>query len=111
MIDRLGTIMDADKVMVLDDGYLIEYDAPIRLLRDPHSLFSRSAPRLSVRHFEARWCVLKDWSAIRVKEMRRLRYRRFHKFGHDGLENRQELRANVNVFRPVSVCRYMHATT
>ncbi|KAJ3248691.1 hypothetical protein HDU78_010922 [Chytriomyces hyalinus] len=37
---RLGTLIDYDKIMVLDAGELIEYDAPHVLLRDPGSSFS-----------------------------------------------------------------------
>jgi len=36
---RLQTIMDADRIMVLETGYLKEYDTPRNLLRMPNSLF------------------------------------------------------------------------
>lgn len=37
---RLGTVMDADRVMVLDAGEVVEMDAPQRLLDDRDSVFS-----------------------------------------------------------------------
>ncbi|XP_008207016.1 probable multidrug resistance-associated protein lethal(2)03659 isoform X1 [Nasonia vitripennis] len=37
---RLNTIMDSDKVMVLDEGCLIEFDHPYNLLRDESSHFA-----------------------------------------------------------------------
>ena len=36
---RLNTIMDSDRVLVLDDGYVAEYDSPQALLRKPDGLF------------------------------------------------------------------------
>ena len=36
---RLHTIMDSDRVIVLDAGKLIEFDEPIALLQDEASLF------------------------------------------------------------------------
>ena len=36
---RLHTILDSDRVLVLDDGRVLEYDAPARLLADPSSRF------------------------------------------------------------------------
>jgi ABC-type multidrug transport system fused ATPase/permease subunit len=37
---RLSTIMDTDKVLVMSDGKVVEFDSPERLLRLPNSLFS-----------------------------------------------------------------------
>ena len=36
---RLRTIIDFDRVMVLDQGRILEYDNPARLLEDPTSRF------------------------------------------------------------------------
>lgn len=36
---RLGTIMDADKILVMEAGHVKEYDHPRNLLNNPDSLF------------------------------------------------------------------------
>lgn len=36
---RLNTIMDSDRVLVLDDGYVAEYDSPKALLQKPDGIF------------------------------------------------------------------------
>ncbi|GAA5989349.1 hypothetical protein JCM5350_005683 [Sporobolomyces pararoseus] len=36
---RLRTIVDFDKVMVLDKGKLLEFDSPANLIKDPNSQF------------------------------------------------------------------------
>lgn len=36
---RLETIMDSDKVMVMDDGTVAEFDTPMNLIMDPESRF------------------------------------------------------------------------
>jgi ABC-type multidrug transport system fused ATPase/permease subunit len=38
---KLDTIMDFDKVAVLDAGRLVEFDSPYALLEKPQSAFSR----------------------------------------------------------------------
>jgi len=37
--DRLRTIIDYDKVLVLDHGVVLEYDTPLNLLADEKSSF------------------------------------------------------------------------
>lgn len=37
---RLNTVMDSDRILVLDHGKLAEYDRPDALLSDPSSSFS-----------------------------------------------------------------------
>ncbi len=36
---RLNTILDSDRVLVLDHGRVLEYDTPAALLADPSSAF------------------------------------------------------------------------
>jgi ABC-type multidrug transport system fused ATPase/permease subunit len=40
---RLDTVLDSDKVLVMDAGRVAEFDAPARLLSDPTSMFARMA--------------------------------------------------------------------
>jgi len=40
---RINTILSYDKVMVLSQGEIIEYDSPYNLLQDPNSVFSSLA--------------------------------------------------------------------
>eukprot|EP00163_Fabomonas_tropica_P004945 TRINITY_DN14419_c0_g1_i1.p1 TRINITY_DN14419_c0_g1~~TRINITY_DN14419_c0_g1_i1.p1 ORF type:complete len:148 (-),score=40.94 TRINITY_DN14419_c0_g1_i1:85-528(-) len=36
---RMATIMDMDKILVLDKGRVAEFDSPVNLLQDPSGLF------------------------------------------------------------------------
>jgi len=38
---RLNGIIDYDRVLVLDNGHIVEYDAPGALLQNPSSQFSQ----------------------------------------------------------------------
>lgn len=40
---RLNTIADSDKIVVLEDGEIVEYDTPETLLQDPFSKFHKLA--------------------------------------------------------------------
>ncbi len=42
---RLNTIMDSDRVLVIDNGRAVEFAPPEELLKDPESLFSEMARR------------------------------------------------------------------
>ncbi|KAH9127149.1 hypothetical protein LEN26_004760 [Aphanomyces euteiches] len=42
---RLNTIVDADAVLVMDQGAVAEFDAPAQLLQNPESLFSKLSKR------------------------------------------------------------------
>ena len=37
---RVNTIMDSDKILVMNDGIVAEYDSPDALLQNPESMFS-----------------------------------------------------------------------
>jgi len=37
---RLNTIMDSDRVLVMDMGQVAEFDSPSTLMADPHSMFA-----------------------------------------------------------------------
>ena len=36
---RLNTVMDYDKILVMSDGKVAQYDSPQNLLRDPDGIF------------------------------------------------------------------------
>jgi len=36
---RLNTIMESDRILVLSQGELVEFDTPTELLKDPDSIF------------------------------------------------------------------------
>eukprot|EP00057_Strongylocentrotus_purpuratus_P027802 XP_011682276.1 PREDICTED: multidrug resistance-associated protein 5 [Strongylocentrotus purpuratus] len=38
---RLNTVLDSDKILVMDDGKIVEFDSPSVLLSDPTSIFSK----------------------------------------------------------------------
>jgi ABC-type multidrug transport system fused ATPase/permease subunit len=37
---RVNTIMDSDKILVMDNGHVAEFDSPEELLKDETSMFS-----------------------------------------------------------------------
>lgn len=47
---RLNTIMDSDRVLVLDDGYVAEYDTPQALLQKPDGLFRAMVEKSQEAH-------------------------------------------------------------
>lgn len=52
---RLHTILDYDRVMVLDSGELKEFDSPKNLLSRPGSMFSKLVKRSSKEHEGGNW--------------------------------------------------------
>jgi len=50
---RLETIMDSDRVMVLDQGNLVEMDAPLKLLDNEDGIFSGLVNAGNVQHLRA----------------------------------------------------------
>ena len=47
---RLGTIMDSDRVLVLDDGNIAEFDTPSALLSKPDGLFKAMVDKSNASH-------------------------------------------------------------
>jgi multidrug resistance protein, putative len=45
---RLDTILDSDRVLVLEKGRIIEFDSPARLLKNPDSVLSKLAQDASI---------------------------------------------------------------
>lgn len=50
---RLDTVMDSDKVLVMDAGRVAEFDTPSRLLQDQKSLFARMAQQAGISNIVA----------------------------------------------------------
>ena len=38
---RVQTIVDSDRVLVMDNGRMVEFDSPARLMENPQSTFAR----------------------------------------------------------------------
>lgn len=49
---RLHTIIDSDRVLVMDSGRAIEFDAPHKLLEDPNGIFTSMVKSLGATEFE-----------------------------------------------------------
>ena len=47
---RLDTILDADRIMMFDEGELIEFDTPATLLQDPNSALSKLHRSMRAAH-------------------------------------------------------------
>jgi ATP-binding cassette subfamily C (CFTR/MRP) protein 10 len=48
---RVQTILDCDRVLVMQDGQVAEFDQPDNLLAEPHSLFSQLLNKHKYLHF------------------------------------------------------------
>lgn len=46
---RVQTIVDSDRVLVMDNGQVLEFDTPTHLLQDSHSTFARLVRRANIR--------------------------------------------------------------
>ncbi|RLO04300.1 hypothetical protein DYB28_002108, partial [Aphanomyces astaci] len=46
---RLETILDSDRILVLDAGHVVEFDAPPTLLANPDSAFAHLASKAHVQ--------------------------------------------------------------
>lgn len=49
---RIQTIMDCDRVMVLDNGLISEFDTPLKLINTPESIFRSLALDSGIQQFE-----------------------------------------------------------
>lgn len=59
---RLHTIIDSDRILVLEKGKLVELETPAKLLRDPNSLFAK---------------LVKETGAEESSKLRKLAAKRF----------------------------------
>jgi ABC-type multidrug transport system fused ATPase/permease subunit len=46
---RVQTIVDSDRVLVMDNGRIIEFDTPTNLLQNPQSVFARLVRQANVQ--------------------------------------------------------------
>lgn len=46
---RVQTIVDSDRVLVMDNGRIIEFDTPAQLLQNSHSTFARLVRQANVQ--------------------------------------------------------------
>lgn len=63
---RLHTIMDSDKVMVIDAGNILEFDHPYVLTQDNNSFFKRLLEQTGSSTAAALTLVAKEVSAFRI---------------------------------------------
>ncbi|XP_017785363.1 PREDICTED: probable multidrug resistance-associated protein lethal(2)03659 [Nicrophorus vespilloides] len=59
---RLNTIMDSDKVMVMDAGQIIEYNHPLILMQDKNSIFSELIAKTGHQNVERFYQIAKEAS-------------------------------------------------
>jgi ABC-type multidrug transport system fused ATPase/permease subunit len=46
---RIPTVIDSDRVLVLSDGRVAEYDVPVRLLENKNSFFAKLVAEYNLR--------------------------------------------------------------
>ena len=46
---RVQTIVDSDRVLVMDHGRMMEFDTPARLLENPQSIFARLVRQANIQ--------------------------------------------------------------
>ena len=49
---RLNTVIASDKILVLDQGELVEFDTPAKLMKDPESNFNQFLKELKKKENE-----------------------------------------------------------
>lgn len=57
---RLNTIMDSDRVMVMDSGRLVEFDHPYLLLNNPEGHFTKMVKETSEKMSAQLYQIAKD---------------------------------------------------
>lgn len=57
---RLYTVIDSDRVLVMDAGVAVEYDAPYTLLQNKDSIFRDMVEALGPQEFERLQSIAKD---------------------------------------------------
>lgn len=57
---RLNTIMDSDRVMVMDSGRLVEFDHPYKLLSNPEGYFTKMVNETSDKMSTQLFQIAKD---------------------------------------------------
>lgn len=57
---RLNTIIDSDRVLVMDAGVAVEFDQPYLLLQNKDGVFCKMVEALGAREFDRLLAIAKD---------------------------------------------------